>query len=238
MNFHEWTNDDGEVLILRRVPKSRKTYSGFAWPTGCGTEVECPDWAPEPRCGGGLHGWPWGFGLGDGSDYDIVDDIWLVVGCKPEDVVGELDGGAKCKFRRGVIRMEGAFGDAMTKVRPGFEGCVGAMANQQSDSGKSTVAGYYGKSTVAGNYGMSTVAGYSGKSTVAGDYGIACVDGENGCAAIAGHGGTVRVGERGAFALADWSREDGWRFYIGKEGENGIKRDVYYCVRDGKLAEA
>ena len=132
MNFHQYTNDDGEVLILRRIPQNRRTHNDFIWPAGVGALVECPDWNDGPKCGGGLHGWPWGFGLGDGYDYDIIADIWLVVGVKPEDVVGELGGGAKCKFRRGIIRLEGSFDDAMSAVRYGFDGCVQEMAAHAS----------------------------------------------------------------------------------------------------------
>src|SRR5208282_2815104 len=106
---HQWTNADGEVLILRRIGKDRKSKNDFAYPTGVGTVVEAPDWNPEPVCGGGLHGWPWGFGLGEGMDYDIIEDIWLVIAAKPGDVVGELEKGLKCKIRRGAIRFEGAF---------------------------------------------------------------------------------------------------------------------------------
>ena len=105
---HQWTNADGEVLILKRIPKSRETYGGFKWPAQ-GATVICPDWNANPICGGGLHGWPWGFGLGEGMNYDILEDIWLVIGAKPENVVGELDNGLKCKLKTGIIRFEGAF---------------------------------------------------------------------------------------------------------------------------------
>ena len=97
LNFHAHTNDEGEVLILKRIPQSRETYGGFTWPIGVGSVVECPDWNADPVCGGGLHGWPWGWGLGEGSDYDIIGDVWLVLGAKPEDVVGELEGGASVR---------------------------------------------------------------------------------------------------------------------------------------------
>ena len=131
VQFHEFTNADGEVLILRRIPKNRITNGNgkgndFIWPSGVGTVVECPDWSPVPTCGNGLHGWPWGYGLGDGCEYDIIGDVWLVIGCRPEDVVGNIEGGQKCKFRRGVIRLEGGFGDAMARVTPGRVACTEA----------------------------------------------------------------------------------------------------------------
>jgi len=332
MNFHEWTNENGEVLILRRIPQNRLTNGNgkgrdFIWPIGVGSVVTAPDWKPTNKCGHGLHGWPWGFGLGDGCNYDIINDVWLVIGVKPNDIVGEIDGGAKCKFRSGTIRMEGQFGDAMKCVAAGFMACAAVIAkmtpcndgkstvagnfgkstvagdygkstvagndgqstvagdNGQStvagndgkstvagDDGKSTVAGDYGKSTVAGDngkstvagncgqstvagdygqstvagdYGQSTVAGDNGQSTVAGDYGqstvagncgSASVDGMNGLVAIAGTG-RVRVGPRGAFAVAYYTNVDGWRFLTGKVGEAGIEADTWYVVLDGRLTK-
>jgi len=324
MTFHEWTNEQGEVLILRRIPQSRITNGDgegedFVWPSGVGSVVECPDWRPDSKCGGGLHGWPLGFGLGEGCDYDIIEDIWLVIGATPEDVCGELEGNAKCKFRVGVIRFEGTFGAAMEFVRSGFAACVKAMSKEKNgDLGKSTVAGDDGKSTVAGNHGQSTVVGDWGRSTVAGDWGKSTVAGNHGQSTVAGdlgqstvvgnwgrstvagnlgrstvagdwgkstvagnHGqstvagncgrstvagdyatcealgvncvaaiagtGRVRVGERGAFAIAYYTDVDGWRFLTGKVGEKCIwdeatrqiveaEANVWYVVRDGKLA--
>ena len=209
MNFHQFTNTDGEVLIVRRIPQDRTTRNGFIWPSGVGTVVECPDWNPKPVCGGGLHGWPWGFGIGDGCDYDIIGDIWLVLGAKPEDVVGEIDCGAKCKIRRCVIRLEGAFGAAITAVQSGFDACVAAMAKEGGDSSTAASSGRY------------STCEASGKNTVA---------------AIAGTG-RIRVGLRGAFAVAYYTDADGWRFLTGKVGEDGIEADVWYVVRDGKLCK-
>ena len=47
--------------------------------------------------------------------------------------------------------------------------------------------------------------------------------------------GRVRVGERGAFAVAFYTELNGWRFLTGKAGENGIEADTWYVIRDGKL---
>jgi hypothetical protein len=302
LEFHKHTNEDGEVLILRRIPQNRITKNGFTWPSGVGTSVECPDWNPEPRCGGGLHGWPWGFGLGDGCDYDIIGDIWLVVGAKPEDVVGELDKGAKCKFRKGIIRHEGSFADAMDAVRSGFGECVrqsaekgdgndskaatagnyskaatagnyskaaaagnGSKAATAGDDSKAAAAGYgskaatagygskaatagnYSKAAAAGNdskaaaagyYSKAATAGYGSKAATAGDDSKAEAAGRNTLACAAGDSGAVKVGERGAFAIAYWDERDGWRFLCGKVGENGIKADTWYHVKNGELVEA
>jgi hypothetical protein len=292
LDFHKHANDAGEVLILRRIPQNRITHSGFVWPSGVGSFVECSDWEPTQKCGNGLHGWPWGFGLGDGCDYDIIGDIWLVVGCKPEDVIGELEGGAKCKFRCGVIRLEGTFGDAMNAVSEGFgEYMESINEDHTSDLSTSAANGYgsksaangygsksaangdgsksaangYGSTSAANGYGSTSAAnGYGSKSAANGDgstsaangdgstsaangdgsksaangYGsIAEAKGQNTLAAVLGHDGKVRVGERGAFALAYYAEENGWRFLCGKVGEGGIKADTWYQIVDGKLCE-
>ena len=237
MNFHEWTNADGEVLILRRIPQNRTTYNGFKWPSGVGSVVECGDFNPKPTCGG-LHGWPLGFGLGEGMDYDIIHDVWLVLGAKPEDVVGELGGGAKCKIRRGVIRLEGTFGAAMEFVREGFGACVADMA-KQCDGIDSTSAssGSYSTSASSGNGSTSASSGNDSKSASSGNGSTSEAIGQDTCAAAVGHGCRVKVGERGAFALPYYTDADGWRFLCGKVGEDGIKADTWYEILGGKLVE-
>jgi len=201
MKFHEWTNSDGEVLILRRVPKDRKTCNGFVWPRGVGASVEAPDWGTkgDTECGGGLHGWPWGWGIGDGCDYDIINDIWLVVGVKPGDIRGELDDGAKCKFHRGIIRVEGSFLDAMAAIRTGFEKCVAAVAKHNTDSLESAAVGHHSISAAAGTYSKSAVAGHSSKSAAAGQSGRSAAAGD--------YSESVAAGDYSASAAAgDYSK--------------------------------
>jgi len=250
-NFHNFIDENGEVLILRRIPKSRVTDGSgkgksFTWPTGVGSVVECPDWNPEPKCGGGLHGWPCGFGLGEGCDYDIIDDIWLVIGAKPEDVVGELDGGAKCKFRRGTIRLEGSFGEAMAKVAPVFRACVdarsasGPNSNLAASGPNSNLAasGLHSNLAASGECSNLAASGQYSKLAASGQYSNLAASGENCCCATANADCRVKVGPRGAFALPYWTEVDGWRFLTGKVGENGIEANVWYRVENGKIVRA
>ena len=261
MKFHEHINSDGEVLILRRIPQDRTTDGNgkgkpFIWPSGVGAVVECPDWNPEPVCGDGLHGWPLGFGLGEGCDYDIIGDIWLVVGCKPEDVAGELEKGAKCKFRKGTIRLEGSFGAAMQFVQPAFDDCVAAMAKEDLSGHSSTAAssghsstaassGEYSKAASSGKYSKAASSGHSSKAASSGEYSKAASSGEycsaealgeNTVSSIAGTG-SVRAGKRGAFSVAFYTEETGWDILVGKIGRDGIEADTWYVVRDGKLVK-
>lgn len=42
-----------DALVIRTVSPGDTAYGGFQWPTEIGALVECPDWNPRPRCGGG-----------------------------------------------------------------------------------------------------------------------------------------------------------------------------------------
>jgi len=83
------------MLMLKIVDKDRRAYGGFQWPES--GPVECPDWDPRPKCGGGLHGWE----SGEGSyRHSFNDGVFLVVRADDADVL-RLDG--KVKIRRGEV---------------------------------------------------------------------------------------------------------------------------------------
>lgn len=87
----------GCELVLRTCKADGTSLDGFPWPeTG---PVRCPDWSPEPTCGGGLHGLLWG--EGDGSLLDWSPDAkWQVVGVTRDDIV---DLGGIVKFSHGDV---------------------------------------------------------------------------------------------------------------------------------------
>jgi hypothetical protein len=81
------TNRAGRVLLLRKCGDGGEAHGGFRWPLTVGAEVVAPDWNPQPVCGGGLHGLPWGCG-----DWGLLTGSrWLVVSADPADVV-DIDG--------------------------------------------------------------------------------------------------------------------------------------------------
>jgi hypothetical protein len=164
---HNFTHDGTEVLILRRCPQDRSAHGGFIYPKGVGSVVEAPDFSAEAKCGGGLHGWPWSFGLGEGQDFDVHADVWLILGAAPEDVVGNLgDGngpGWKCKCRKATIRFEGSFKDAMDRLRDGFTACVRAMT--ASPTGE---LGNGATNASSGNYATNASSGYGAKNASSG----------------------------------------------------------------------
>ena len=252
---HQFTHDGTEVLILRRIPKDRKAHGGFIYPVGVGAIVTAPDWNTNAGCGGGLHGWPWSFGLGEGQDFSISDDIWLIMGALPSDVIGELgtEKRWKCKCRTATIRFEGGFKEAMDLLRPGFTACVRGLSSGDSatnaSSGNSATnassgdyatnasSGYYATNASSGDYAKNASSGNSAKNASSGYGGTIEAKGENSTAAAANEETEVCVGVGGAFALACKEADGTWRFFCGKAGENGIKSGTWYRAKNGKIEE-
>jgi hypothetical protein len=225
---HQWTDGGERVLVLRRIKPDGTSHGGFnAWGQSSELQIEvsAPDWNDQPVCGGGLHGWPWGMGLGEGADFSLIDDRWLVLAARPEDVVGELERGEKCKVRTAQKIYDGTFSGAWAMINGGRHRLIEAMAR----SGLPGIA--------SGDSSKAASSGDYSKAASSGDYSKAEAKGQDTCACVAGHGGAVRVGARGAFAIPFWTDTDGWRFLCGKVGEDGIKADTWYRVEGGKLQE-
>ena len=170
---HQWTNKDGDVLILKRIKPNRKGYGEFSYPSGVGTVITAPDWNSEPKCGGGIHGWPWGFGLGEGADHDILNDIWLVLSEKPENVVGELEKGWKCKARAPRIVFEGTFTQVWGLVCAEQSAIIKQMARgpdsnlAASGNGSNLAASGPGSKLAASGYGSKIAASGDGSNLAA-----------------------------------------------------------------------
>jgi hypothetical protein len=224
---HLWAHDSGEVFILRFSGKDGRSHGGFQHPMEVGETVTAPDWNSTPSCGGGIHGWPWGIGLGDGKEPQW-DALWQVYGVKPEDVIGDVAGGPKCKFRTGVLRYKGDWHGAALFILSGqmawavhtAEGAAtnsgdrGAATNSgdsgaatnSGDSGAATNSGYRGAATNSGYRGAATNSGYSGAATNSGDRGAATNSGDRGAATNSGYSGAAtNSGDRGAATNSGYS---------------------------------
>jgi hypothetical protein len=187
---HTWTNGNDEVLILKFVAADGSSYGGFKWPLTVGASVEAPDWDGLNKCAGGLHGWPWGLGIGDGKDADW-SATWLVFGCQPEDVIGNIEGGQKCKARRGVIRFVGDWQSATNFVLSGQIALV-----QKLGRGAASATGWSGAASATGERGAASATGERGAASATGERGAAVVTGEN---------GKAQAGVYGCIALAWWN---------------------------------
>ena len=169
---HTFTDNGDRVLILRRISKDGMSHGGFAkW--GAQSElnitVQPEVWNPTRSCGNGIHGWPWGIGLGDGADYDICNDRWLVVSAKPEDVVGELEGGWKCKCREVVKIFDGTYAEAWKVINDGRHRCIQAMS--KADAAAATAAsGDYSQLAASGDSSQLAASGDYSKLAASGDY--------------------------------------------------------------------
>jgi len=215
--------------ILKTLPHDGKSYNDFQWALEVGATVEAPDWNPEPKCGGGLHGWL--DGLGDGSIGHIQKEgcLWLVL---EADEVVSIDN-EKVKFPNCKILHIGDRLSAtkfLRNLRPSVVGMIGESI--EVGDKQYAIVGDYGKAT-AGNFGTAT-AGFRGTAT-AGDYGTATAG--NFGTATAGYEGTATAGEGGIINIKYW---DSGRYKIltGYIGEDGLEPNTPYRVQDGKFVKA
>ena len=140
----------GYTLMLRTCDaemRARHASAGcrepFAWPRQ--GPVEAPDWSPEARCGGGLHGLL--RGSGDGSQLSWEPGAqWLVVEVRERDVVPLGD---KVKVPRGRVLLAGDRAQALALM---------AALNHLDD-------GHVGGTATAGDGGTAT-AGDGGTITI------------------------------------------------------------------------
>lgn len=65
--IHQWTHKGDSVLLVKVLNRDGTTHRGFIWPKE--GPVKPDKWSRVPDCkSGGLFGWPWGMGIGDGKD--------------------------------------------------------------------------------------------------------------------------------------------------------------------------
>ena len=217
------TSNKGYCFVLRTNDKENKGYGGFLWPRK--GKVECPDWNPEPVCGGGLHGLLNGQGAPGLLSWS-ADAIWQVVKVLESDIV--RIGDDKVKFPRGVVVHTGDRKSATdylrAKIGPGL--LIPGEFVTVGDKGQAT-AGYKGQAT-AGDYGHAT-AGNRGTAT-AGDYGHA----------TAGDYGQATAGKDGILECRWWFDDNGTYkpriavFYEGEDFKAGVK---YRFECEGKVCK-
>ena len=251
---HQWTHNGNEVLILRCCDADGKSYNGpsrgkkteicFQWPLEVGTVVEAPDWIADTKCGGGLHGWPWGLSFGSGKAPDYTGR-WIVFGAQPSDVI-ELEEG-KVKTRCGIIRFVGTWDAALSFILPGqmewvhrrsrgaasSTGDSGA-ASSTGSSGAASSTGDSGAASSTGDSGAASSTGYSGAASCTGYSGAASSTGDSGAAFSTGLNSRARGGKYGCIALA-WLNEKESRLEMqcakigcGDGSDGLLKAGVWY----------
>jgi hypothetical protein len=149
-----------EILVLRDVRADMTSRNGFHWPKS--GSVEAPDWRDDDKCGGGLHGLPWGVG----GDYRIggSDATWLVVRVCTDP--GNYQHGSgkmcdKCKFREGEVVFCGSREDAVEIIaRYAPDGARTNWSTQTAGNGSTQTAGN-GSTQTAGNESTQTAGNES-----------------------------------------------------------------------------
>jgi len=210
---HQWTADGNEVLVVRfcgrdgYVSGSRAdgTIYEYRYPMEVGAEIEAPDWDSAPVCGGGFHGWAWGFDLGGGKDPDY-SALWQVYAVALGDIVLVED---KVKFRRGRLAYSGDWFGALSAVLPGqlawVEHAARGAASATGESGAASATGWGGAASATGESGAASATGESGAASATGWSGAASATGWRGAASATGESGAASATGRGGAASATGS---------------------------------
>ena len=147
----------GKKYVLKVVRRNMTTRDHFKW-GDVGDITVAPDWDPNPKCGGGLHGWL--SGVGDLRCQNISDSDgarWLVI-----EVEGEVVSlGGKVKFERGKTVFAGDMREAAAVVAnlSGEQGSVIGIIRSGGD--RSTVLGGCHSTLTGGNHSIVTGGDHS-----------------------------------------------------------------------------
>lgn len=217
--IHQWTHDGDRVLLVRC---GRDGYGGFVYPTS--GPVCCPkaaanrEAARKPTCNsGGLFGWPWGVGIGEGK-IPQYDADWPVISARVEDVIA-VDGKAKVIGPCEVVYC-GPWQEALEFVRPGQLAWILAttrgVASVTGGCGVAAATGRIGAALTTGGCGAASATEWSGVASATGRSGVASATGRGGAAAATGRDGAALT--TGGFGTA---AATGWGGTAAATGENG-----------------
>jgi hypothetical protein len=173
---------DGYVLIVKCLNRDGTSYGGFVWPKS--GPVENKKWSRDPDCdSGGLFGWPWGMGIGDGKDPDACAP-WLVFRAKAENVIAI---GAKCK------------------AVPGENGELPEVIYYGTQAGAVKLTAEGRSAFIIGNSSSASSSGDRSVACITGEYSTIHV-GKNAIGAITGNRFHWRY-ENGASLLCQWTKD-------------------------------
>jgi len=239
---HQWTHDGTEVLILRFVAKDGSSSRGFVYPLTVGATVSAPDWNDTAECGGGLHGWPWGFSIGDGQE-PAWAATWLVLGAVPTNVI---DLGGKVKCRTATVRYVGDWQGATAFVLAGQMAWVhhaaSGAASVTGESGAASATGWSGAASATGWSGAASATGWRGVASATGESGVASATGARGAASatgdasaavVTGPDGKAMAGDGGCIALAFVDRGGRVSMRCARVGGRGHLKPMTWYRLDG-----
>jgi hypothetical protein len=147
----QWTNNGNRVLVVKCVGTDGSAYGGFKHPTKVGDHVTAPDWDPKPECGNGIHGWAWGFELGEGMEPEYRDALWLVYAVDPALII---DISGKCKFQTGELVYSGNWVGAIVMTLDGRRAW-----SEHAARGSAAATGWRGSAAATGWRGSAAATG-------------------------------------------------------------------------------
>ncbi|MFX0132412.1 MAG: hypothetical protein ACFFDN_02075 [Candidatus Hodarchaeota archaeon] len=155
--------ENNKVLMIRSVSKNQKSYNDFKWNLEIDAINEAKDFNDNEQCGNGLHGYPWGFGVGSGSNVDL-DHIWFVFETN-NAVKIQNEWKAKCKTAK-IIKV-GTHKEICDFIKPYFEKCIIFLIEQNKNNSSS---GDGANNSSSGDYAKNSSSGYGAKNSSSGDY--------------------------------------------------------------------
>jgi len=155
-------------------------------------------------------------------------------------------------FASGYYSKAASSGNSSTAASSGYYSTAASSgysskAASSGNSSKAASSGDYSTAASSGDYSTAASSGNSSTAASSGDYSKAASSGnsskaeaigEKTVSMVAGCNGRAKAGLKGAFALA-WHDENSgsMKICVGEVGFNGIKADVFYCVKNGVLVE-
>ena len=253
----------GDAYVLRTCAADMTSYGGFVWPRE--GVVEAPDWQPTADCGRGLHGFLWGEGDGSLADWSrdavwIVSRIneWIDLDGKVKFPRAEVVFSGSREDATAKIRELGANGAVIGSTLTGGHGSIltggrgstltGGDRSTLTGGDYSTLTGGRGSTLTGGDYSTltggrgstltggrgSTLTGGRGSTLTGGDY--STLTGGHG-STLTGGRGSILTGGDGSILCLSWRDGNRHRIVVAYVGEDGVKADTAYRLRDGKLVE-
>ena len=253
----------GDAYVLRTCAADMTSYGGFVWPRE--GVVEAPDWQPTADCGRGLHGFLWGEGDGSLADWSrdavwIVSRIneWIDLDGKVKFPRAEVVFSGSREDATAKIRELGANGAVIGSTLTGGHGSIltGGRGSTLTGGDRSTLTGGdcgtltggHGSTLTGGDYSALTggrgsiLTGGHGSILTGGDY--SALTGGRGSTLTGGDRSTLTGGDYsiltggdGSILCLSWRDGNRHRIVVAYVGEDGVKADTAYRLRDGKLVE-
>ena len=145
------------ALVLRTCRSNLTSRDGFQWADVGGTTV-AEDWVKNTNCGNGLHGWLFGAGDHNCSDYLAEDSKWMVLEVDLKSIVMLGD---KCKFPSAKTVFVGdkkTATDYLIANEPRCKNVAVIGASITVGDSEAVIVGGLGTAT-AGNGGTATAGG-------------------------------------------------------------------------------